>query len=65
MYMWMAGFAAHAAVMMLYQDFHGLEGYIEIVKNGWVQLHPIVGTLLLMANLYWAWVIYRGPKRAK
>lgn len=60
--MWLAGFAAHAALTMFYQDWLGLEGYIEMVRNQWIHLHPVIPFSLMIGNLYWAWAIYRGPK---
>lgn len=42
-------------VSMFIQDFMGLEGYIELLRNNWWNLSPAVG---LTIALFCAWRLY-------
>lgn len=46
------GFFAHVGWVMAFQDWLGLEAYIEFCRTNWVNLHWIVGATLA------AWMIY-------
>lgn len=53
--MFILGVAWHAATMMFYQDWHGLEGYIEQVRARWVEIPPAVGFMLIIGTAWMAW----------
>lgn len=42
------GYMIHLGLDMFHQDLLGLEGYIALVREGWVNLHPIVGLLVIV-----------------
>lgn len=54
-----AGAASAGSVLSLYQDWFGLEGYIERVRDGWISewvsvpiaIAALTGSLLLLGGL--------------
>ena len=46
------GFVAHAAITSLIQDYNGLEKYIEMMREGWVD--SSLSLPLALCGLAWA-----------
>lgn len=48
------GFLVHGGLLMAYQDWLGLESYIEHVNKHWIDLHWLVGfTVFLIVGGYY------------
>lgn len=52
------GFMTEAGISMAVQDWHGLEGYIEFLREHWINFHWLVGASIAFIALF----IYMGRR---
>lgn len=52
------GVSAAGGFMMFFQDLKGLDGYIEYLKNNWIDLPPVVGAAGMALNIFLGVYIY-------
>lgn len=45
------GVSAAGGFMMFFQDLKGLDGYIDYLRNNWIDLPPIVGAIGMAFNI--------------
>lgn len=50
-WIFLCGVSACAGFQMFFQDLKGLDGYIEYLRNNWVDLSPVVGAMGLSINV--------------
>ncbi|MDP2646770.1 MAG: hypothetical protein Q8P24_17660 [Desulfobacterales bacterium] len=51
-YFW-AGVICTIGFNMSYQDFMGLEKYIDKVRSGWLNVSPLIGIVIMILPLLW------------
>jgi len=62
-YAWMLGSSFNAFMIMAIQDSYGLDGYIEHLRDEWVDISPAWGISgCIITSLLYAYIVYKYSK---